>query len=90
MSTRFHFFQTNDAAQPLILQIGPDEVPESETLGLETGQTLKRRAVPNLQREDSNRRIKVSQVFESSGVDQDKKQAKLNRSGMYMLFFIDG
>lgn len=73
--------QTNDAAQPLILQIGPDEVPESETLGLETGQTLKRRAVPNLQREDSNRRIKVSQVFESSGVDQDKKQAKLNRSG---------
>lgn len=73
--------QTNDMSQSLISQIDPDEVSESEPLGLETGQTLKRRAVPNLQREDSNRRIKVSQVFETGALDQDKKQAEVNQRG---------
>lgn len=83
--------QPSDTSQPLIVQIEPNEVPESEVLGLEAGQTLKRRAVPSLQREDSNRRIRVAQVFDSgSVVEQDNKQAKLTRGSTITLEVVSG
>eukprot|EP00250_Pteridium_aquilinum_P018101 c23942_g1_i1 orf=405-1982(-) len=85
-----HKVEGSNISQPLILNIEPDEVPESEALGLETGQTLKRRTVPSLQREDSNRRIKVSQVFESGGGDQDKRQTKLNQGSTITLEVVSG
>ncbi|KAI5060566.1 hypothetical protein GOP47_0024986 [Adiantum capillus-veneris] len=83
--------QPNDANQPLIVQIEPNEVTEQEVLGLETGQTLKRRAVPSLQREDSNRRIRVAQVFDSGVVvEEDHKQTKLSRGSTISLEVVSG
>ena len=71
-------------SQPLCSQIeGEDDPDESDLLALEAGQTLKRRALPILPRQDSNRRIKVSEVFEAGSVDQEKKQPQLGGQGIH-------
>ena len=76
-------------SQPLCSQIeGDDDLDESDLLALEAGQTLKRRALPILPRQDSNRRIKVSEVFEAGSVDQEKKQPQLGGQGIHLSNFL--
>jgi hypothetical protein len=62
-------------SEPLCSQTGgDDEAENSDALALEAGQTLKRRGLPILPRQDSNRRIKVSEVPAVGSVDEEKKQ----------------
>lgn len=62
-------------SEPLYSQTGgDDEVEDSDALAPEAGQTLKRRGLPILPRQDSNRRIKVSEVPAVGSVDEEKKQ----------------
>ncbi|MCO5602578.1 hypothetical protein L7F22_056712 [Adiantum nelumboides] len=83
--------QPSDAFQPLIVDIESNKVHEPEVLDLETGQTLKRRAVPSLQHEDSSRRIRVAQVFDSGAVvEKDNKQARLDRGSTISLEVVSG
>ncbi|KAH7299345.1 hypothetical protein KP509_24G006800 [Ceratopteris richardii] len=82
--------QCSDASQPLVVRIEPNEVLESEALGLEAGQTLKRRALPCLQREDSIRRTKVAEVFDSGVVESDNTQAELSHGTIINLEVVSG
>ena len=76
-------------SEPLCSQIGgDDELDDSDAIALETGQTLKRRALPILPRQDSNRRIKVSEVPAAGDVDERKQPQSGGQGNMVMSNFL--